>query len=101
MNVPSNRGRHDDNIERRVLAEAETFLGELTDAATRDRIELRDAVCAYFVAQRSLGAGVESIVDAVEVILRQAEKRNGVTNDSKELARQLVDWCEAESEELT
>ena len=81
------------DIERRVLAEAEIFLGELTDAATRDRIELRHAVCDYFLAQRAMGVRFEMIVDAVEGILKQAEIRADVKNDSAELARRLIDWC--------
>jgi len=84
-----------DDIESRMFAEAEQFLGEATDAATTDRIELRDAVCAYFIAQRANGVNIEVIIDAVEAILKNAEQSAGVKNDSAALARRLVDWCVA------
>lgn len=84
-----------DNVERLILSEAEASLGELTDVATRDRIGLRNAVCAYFLSQRSHGVTDAAIVVAVELILRQADTRAGIQNDSQELAQRLVDWCVA------
>ena len=84
-----------DDVERRILAEAEASLGDLTDVAARDRIGLRNAVCAYFLSQRSHGVTDAAIVVAVESILRQADNQAGVQNDSQELAQRLVDWCVA------
>lgn len=82
-----------DDIERRVLAEIEKHLGDATNDAARDRIELRDAVCAYVVDQHSRGITLAVIVGAVEDILKRAEKRVGGVSDVTELTRLLIDWC--------
>lgn len=62
-----------------------------------DRIALRDAVCAYYVAQRGTGTPLGTILQSVEEILDRAEARvaGGPVdgNGQDELARQLIDWC--------
>ena len=83
----------DKNEYRTLLAEAEKLLTDATDTAVTDRVALRDAVCAYFAAERSKGGSVESVRNSVEAILIRAEVRVGKLNGHKELAEELVNWC--------
>ncbi len=79
---------------RSLQAEAERRLSGRTHAAADDRIKLRDAVCAFFAAERARGTSVESVRTAVEGILEQAGRGGGDgTGDHRELASQLIDWC--------
>ena len=79
-----------------LLAEVEKLLSD-ADTAIKDRVALRDAVCAYFTAERANGASLESIVTSVEDMLDRAEARaSGRINGhdgQRELAQQLIDWC--------
>ncbi|HVF38408.1 MAG TPA: hypothetical protein VM939_00820 [Gemmatimonadaceae bacterium] len=70
----------------------------LTDAvadkahiAAADRVELRDAVCAYVVVEHARGIALIAIIDTVKNILADAERESRQTSD--ELAQQLIDWC--------
>ncbi|HJP60861.1 MAG TPA: hypothetical protein VJ865_12715 [Gemmatimonadaceae bacterium] len=81
------------NEYRALLAEAEKLLADSTNHAIDDRIELRDAVCAYFDAERTRGTSLSAIVDAVEAILVRAAGRLGKVDGHKQSAQQLVDWC--------
>ena len=79
-----------------LLAEAEGLLSERTNQAIHERIALRDAVCAYLAAERSLGVPLEVIRESIEGILKRAEARLSGGNGSdghRELAQQLIDWC--------
>ena len=81
------------NEYRALLAEAEKLLADSTNNAINDRIELRDAVCAYFEFERTKGTSLSAIVDAVEAILVRAAGRLGQINGHKQSAQQLVEWC--------
>ena len=83
----------DKNEYRNLLDQAEKLLTDATNAATHDRIELRDAVCAYLAAEQTKGSSIESVRNSVEAILIRAEVRVGKLNGHKELAKDLVDWC--------
>lgn len=83
----------DGNQYRALLNEAEKLLTDATDTAIRDRVELRDAVCAYLVSEQGKGSPIKSIRDSVEAILMRAQMRIGKLDGHKELARDLVDWC--------
>ena len=61
-----------------------------TDAAVHDRIMLRDAVCAYFTAERARGATVPDITEILKDVLKRAD---GVEGGTEELAHRLIDWC--------
>ena len=81
------------NEYRVLLAEAEKLLADSTNKAIKDRIELRNAVCAYLDAERKRGASLPTVLHSVEAILERAEVRAGSTNGHRELAKQLIDWC--------
>jgi hypothetical protein len=78
---------------RAFLAEAEKLLADSTNKAIRDRMELRDAVCAFFIAERKRGASLPTVLNSVEGIRKRAEMRVRTPNGHKELAQQLIDWC--------
>ncbi len=80
-----------DKQHQTLLRALNDALSAGTHAAFRDRITLRDAVCAYLAAEQARGSTVESVVQTVKVILRKAEKEPVDIND--ELAEQLVDSC--------
>lgn len=82
---------------RNLLDEAERLLNDATNSAVKDRIALRDAVCAYLIAERDKGSDIESVRSSVEAILIRAEVRVGKLNGHKELANELVDWCMEQS----
>lgn len=79
---------------RSLQAEAERRLSGRTNAAANDRIKLRDAVCAFFAAERARGISIAAVQTTVEGILKRAENggRDG-TDDHRELARRLIEWC--------
>ena len=81
------------NSYRVLLDEAEKLLTDSTNTATRDRVELRDAVCAYLIAEQTKGSSIDSIRTSIEAILIRAEARVGKLDGHKELARDLLDWC--------
>ena len=81
------------NEYRVLLDEAEKLLADSTNNAINDRIELRDAVCAYFDAERRKGTPQSAIVDSVEAILIRAAGPLGKVDGHKQSAQQLVDWC--------
>ena len=81
------------NEYRTLLAEAEKLLGDSTNDAIRDRIELREAVCAYFEAERERGTPLSAILESVEGILDRAASRLGDVDGYQKFAQQLIDWC--------
>jgi len=81
------------NSYRVLLDEAEALLNTATNTATRDRVELRDAVCAYLITEQAKGSSIDSIRTSIEAILMRAEVRVGKLNGHKELARDLLEWC--------
>lgn len=83
----------DNNEQRVLLAQAEKLLTDATNTATNDRIDLRDAVCAYLAAEQSKGTSLEVVRSSVEAILIRAEVRVGKLNGHKELAKELVNGC--------
>ena len=83
----------DKNTYRVLLDEAEKLLTHATDTAVEDRIALREAVCAFLIAERANGSSVETVLESVEAILMRAELRVGKLNGHSELARRLVEWC--------
>lgn len=80
-----------------LLAEAEAFLSTETSAALSDRINLRNAVCAYLAAEQARGTPIETVRAEVERILERAEDRIGSgepgSDGHRELAHKLIDWC--------
>lgn len=83
----------DKNEYRKLLDEVEQHLNDATNSAIRDRITLRDAVCAFFFSERAKGASLDDVLQSVEAVLKRAEARSGRVNGYAELARQLIDWC--------
>ena len=83
----------DKNTYRVLLDEAERLLTDATNTAIYDRVELRDAVCAYLAGEQGRGTSIDSIRNSIEAILIRAEVRVGKLNGHKELAKDLVDWC--------
>lgn len=87
-----------DNEYRDLFAELNRVTTDKAEAATRDRISLRDAVCGYVALEQERGTALRTIIETVESILERANDRadNGSdTNPSRdgELAKQLVAWC--------
>jgi hypothetical protein len=78
---------------RVLLDEAEKLMADATNTALRDRVELRDAVCAYLDAEQAKGSSIELVRSSVEAILIRAEVRVGKLNGHAELAKDFVDWC--------
>lgn len=83
----------DKNTYRVLLDEAERLLTDATNTAIYDRVELRDAVCAYLFAEQRKGSSIASVRGSIEAILIRAEVRVGKLNGHKELAKELVEWC--------
>lgn len=81
------------NEYRTLLAEAELLLADSTNKAIKDRIQLRDAVCAYLDAEQKRGTSLASVLDSVEGILIRAAGRLGDVGGHQKFAQQLVDWC--------
>ena len=73
------------------LAEVNRVLSARTDAASTDRLDLREAVCAYLVAERARGTSLNDFTRTLKQLLRKAEDVAPAVAD--ELAHQLVDWC--------
>lgn len=67
------------------------------NTAVGDRIVLRDAICAYFKAERANGTSIENIVQLVEDMLDRAEARAAGRpagrDGQRELAEEYIDWC--------
>ncbi|MDQ6872449.1 MAG: hypothetical protein M3037_10630 [Gemmatimonadota bacterium] len=73
------------------LAELNNVLSVRTDAASGDRIALREAVCAYFLAERARGTPLIDFTRTLRQLLRKAG--DGGPRVADALALQLVDWC--------
>jgi len=73
------------------LVELNRVLSAKTDAASVDRIALRDAVCAYFAAERARGTPLIDFTRALRQLLRKTG--DGAPRAADALALQLVDWC--------
>ena len=83
---------------RTLSTEINNVLSDKTHAAIRDRIILRDAVCAYVTAERARGTTLKSLLQTLKEMLRKAEESAASATDARvrrdnELAQQLVDWC--------
>lgn len=83
---------------RTLSTEISKVLSDRTNAATIDRITLRDAVCAYVAAERATGTTLHSVIQRVKEILKKAEEEAASATDATErrddgLAQQLVIWC--------
>ena len=76
-----------------LLRQLAAELSERTNAAGRDRIALRDAVCAFVAAEHARGTPLGSVIVTVKKILREAEEKNATAAASDELATQLIAWC--------
>ena len=76
---------------------ATMHLTDATERAARDGVALRDAVAAYFVAERARGVPKAKILASLQQILAQAERRAGSTVNQDEHAGRLIDWCVAQS----
>jgi len=81
-----------------LSTEISKVLVDRTNAAIRDRITLRDAVCAYVAAERARGTTLKSLLQTLKEMLRKAEEVAASATDAtvrrdNELAQQLVDWC--------
>jgi|SRR5688500_17235381 len=84
--------KHHPSEEYEALRENLTrVLSERTEAATADRLRLRDAVCAYAEVEHLRGTALADVIQAVKDILASAEQAG--VKPSQELARELVDWC--------
>jgi hypothetical protein len=76
---------------------AELRMTDATDRAACDGVVLRDAVAAYFVAERARGVSQGRILASVQGILARAERRVGSRVNQDDLAGRLVEWCVAQS----
>lgn len=72
-------------------------LFSVANTAVGDRIVLRDAICAYYNAERANGTTIEKIVESVEEMLDRAEARAAGRpagrDGQRELAQEYIDWC--------
>lgn len=76
---------------------ADPHLTDATERVARDGVALRDAVAAYFVAERARGVSKARILAAVQRILARAERGAGSDVNQDEHAARLVEWCVAQS----
>jgi hypothetical protein len=83
-----------------LLFQVRRVLVTRTEAATADRVRLRDAVCAFVFAEQRKGISLASMVHTITELLERAEKstasdsrEKAAPNASRDLARQLVEWC--------
>jgi len=74
-----------------LLTEMHEVVSSKAESAIAARIELRDAVCRYVDAEQTRGTMLAVIIRSVEEILAKAE--DGTEHASKDLARQLIEWC--------
>lgn len=74
-----------------ALAQLNRVISARTDAASSDRIALRDAVYAYFVAERARGTPLIDLTRTLRQLLRTTG--DGGPRVADGLALQLVDWC--------
>lgn len=81
----------DPNERDNPYSEATSFLSEAADAAIAARVKLRDAVCAFVVAEEARGISLKAVIQTVKDILSAAEKDDAKSAD--DLAVQLVNWC--------
>lgn len=81
------------NEYRALLGQAEKLLADSTNHALKDRIELRDAVCAYLEAEQKRGTPLSSVLESVEGILERATLGLGRADGHQKFAQQLIDWC--------
>lgn len=82
-------------LDQALAEELDKLLTD-ADTALKDRIALRDAVCAYYDGEKANGVPLERILMSVTEMLDRAEERvTGVEgqNGMHELAQQLIDWC--------
>lgn len=79
-----------------LLADLERLFSA-ANTAVGNRIVLRDAICAYFNAERANGTSIEKIVLSVEEMLDRAEARAAGRpagrDGQRELAQEFIDWC--------
>ena len=59
-----------------------------TKAAIRDRITLRDAICAYLAAEQARGTPLAHITQTLIDVLKKSDK-----DTADETTREFVDWC--------
>ena len=95
---PDHRAVKTEEEYRKVLASINKIVTDQVQAATADRIDLRDAVCAYLEVEQARGTTITRVIQILEEILRNAEQRAERTSEaganlSNELANQLVAWC--------
>jgi len=76
-----------------LLSQLASVLSELTDAAGRDRIVLRDAVCAFVAAEQARGTPLSGVIRTVKRILLEAKEKTTTAAETDELATQLISWC--------
>jgi hypothetical protein len=85
--------KQNDDAYWTLLGQLAKELSERTEAAGRDRIALRDAVCEFVGAEHAKGTPLASVIHTVKRILREAEYKTTIDNTTEELATQLIDWC--------
>lgn len=76
-----------------LLGQLAEVLHERTEAAARDRIVLRDAVCAFVAAEQARGTPLSGVILTVKRILREAEDQSTPAVATDALAAQLIAWC--------
>lgn len=74
-----------------LFSELTSFLSDAAEAAIAARVKLRDAVCAFVVAEEARGISLKAMIQSVKDILSAAEK--DATKSTDDLAVQLVNWC--------
>ena len=83
---------------RKLFTSVNRMITDQVQAATVDRMNLRDAVCAYLEVQQASGTSLTRVIQIVEEIVRNAEEReprpsNASAGRDGDLAKQLVAWC--------
>ena len=70
------------------LAQVNHALAIGTKAAIRDRIVLRDAICAYLAAEQARGTPLAHITQTLIDVLKKSDR-----DTTDETTQEFVDWC--------
>lgn len=77
---------------RELLAKVEKAVAPEAQAAIDARVQLRDAVCAFLLAESRAGTSIADVTTQVDAILKSAELANSILTD-RGLAARLIAWC--------
>jgi hypothetical protein len=79
------------NKDQVSLPELEKMLGNRAAVAARDFMSLRDAICAYQVAEEARGTPIRTI--KIRLTRAVAKVQKGTHAETSTAVQELLDWC--------